>query len=389
MNEQQYPLKVCYFGTYRANYSRNQIMIAGLRANKVDVVECHVPLWHGIEDRVETASGGWASLSFVRRLFSTYINLLKKYLSVGRNYDVMILGYPGQLDTFLARLLTWVHHKPLVLDMFMSVYLVALERRVDQKSKLSVRLLHNLEWLACRLPNLLVCDTEAYRDWYCQTYNLQPDKIRLVPTGADDRVFKPIEVNKPDDGIFRVLYYGTFIPNHGVRYIIEAANLLKDHSEIQIELVGQGPDKTLAVQLVKKYNLQNVTFTDWIEKEKLPQKIAEADVLLGVFGATPQSLMTVQNKIYEGLAMKKPIITGDSPVIRSKFGHKKHLYLCQRADIESLAEAILELRNDENLRNNLDQNGQVLFNENYTIEKLGMRYVDHLQKLVIDSPYAL
>ena len=135
MNEQEQPLRVCYFGTYRANYSRNQIMIAGLRANDVDVIECHTSLWHGIDDRVKTASGGWASFSFAKRVFSAYIRLLKKYFSVGKDYDVMVLGYPGQLDVFLARLLTWFHHKPLVLDMFMSVYLVALERKLDRKSK--------------------------------------------------------------------------------------------------------------------------------------------------------------------------------------------------------------------------------------------------------------
>jgi hypothetical protein len=38
-------LKVRYFGTYREEYSRNQIMIEGLRRAGVDVVECHVELW--------------------------------------------------------------------------------------------------------------------------------------------------------------------------------------------------------------------------------------------------------------------------------------------------------------------------------------------------------
>ena len=75
MNAQ--PLRVCYFGTYRANYSRNQIMIEGLRCNGVEVIECHETLWHGIEDRVQTASGGWLHPSFVCRVARVYWRLLK------------------------------------------------------------------------------------------------------------------------------------------------------------------------------------------------------------------------------------------------------------------------------------------------------------------------
>lgn len=32
------PLRICYFGTYRANYTRNQILIKGLRAQEGVVV---------------------------------------------------------------------------------------------------------------------------------------------------------------------------------------------------------------------------------------------------------------------------------------------------------------------------------------------------------------
>ena len=375
-----YPLRVCYFGTYRANYSRNQIMIAGLRANGVEVIECRVSLWHGIEDREQVAGGGWARFSFFKRVFVAYSQLLKKYISSKPKYDVMVLGYPGQLDVFLARLLTWWHRKPLVLDMFMSVYLVALERGLDTRSKISIYLLRKLEWIASRLPDLLICDTEAYREWYAKTYGLSPERFRLVPTGADDRTFKPIDVNKSDDGVFKVLYYGTFIPNHGVKYIIEAANLLKDYPEIQIELVGDGPDKEEALCLAEKYNLQNVIFTDWINKDDLPQKIAEADLLLGVFGSTPQSLMTVQNKIYEGLAMGKPVVTGHAPQVESQFSHGKHIYFCERENGASLAESIIKLsKNLQNVRQIAFQ-GYKLFLEKYSIQDNGFLFKSHLLK---------
>lgn len=101
-------LRVCYFGTYRENYSRNQMMIAGLRLNGVIVIECHQTLWHGIEDRVRVVSREWSKPSFWWRLISVYWRLFKSYLSIG-DYDVLVVGYPGQLDIFLARILTLIN----------------------------------------------------------------------------------------------------------------------------------------------------------------------------------------------------------------------------------------------------------------------------------------
>lgn len=357
-------------------------MIAGLRAAGVDVVECHVPLWTGIEDRVEVASGKWASWSFVKRLISAYKQLLVKYAFLEKNYDVMVLGYPGQLDVFLARLLTWLHRKPLVLDLFMSIYLVALERGLESKSPASIKLLRLLEATACKLPDLLLCDTRAYVTWHVKTHALRPEKFKLVPTGVDDRFFRPITVDKPQNDIFHVLYYGTYISNHGVETIVEAAKLLKVYPNIHFELVGEGPTKAHAQKLAAAYNLQNITFADWVEKEALPQKIAQANVVLGVFGTTLQSMITVQNKIYEALAMKKLIITGDSPTMRAIFKHNEHLILVERANSRLLADAVKMLRNSSELQVRLAEAGYCKVVSEYTIPPIGQRLKQHLEEVV-------
>ncbi len=373
-------LTVCYFGTYRANYSRNQIMIAGLRAAGVEVLECYVPLWKGIEDRVEIASGKWFSFNFVRRVFSVYKQLLTNYMSLRTKYDVMVLGYPGQLDVFLARLLTWFQRKPLVLDFFMSIYLVAIERGIEEKNRVSVRLLRLLESVGCRLPDLLICDTRAYVAWHHKVHGLPLDRFRLVPTGVDDRVFKPLsDTRKTSDNQFRVLYYGTYIPNHGVETIIEAANILKEYPTIRFELIGDGPMRSTAQKLAQTYGLNNVIFTGWVEKQRLPLKLAAADLLLGAFGTTPQSTMTIQNKIYEGLATKKPLITGDSPTMRDTFQHKKHLYLIERANPTALAEAISTLQSKPELRTQLAEEGYRKVINEFTIEALGQCFRSYLE----------
>jgi glycosyltransferase involved in cell wall biosynthesis len=374
-------LRVCYFGTYRADYARNQIMIEGLRRNGITVIECHEPLWHDIADRVQVASGGWRHPRFWWRLLRTYGRLLQRYARTD-DHDVLVVGYPGQIDIFLAFLLARLRRKPLVWDIFMSIYLIALERGLDQRSRFTIGLLRRLEQVACHLPDRLILDTEQYVAWFHATHGISAERFRLVPTGADDRVFHPLPRPDSADGVFHVLYYGTFIPNHGVEHIIEAAHQLADDPTIHFDLIGAGPDRDKAQAQAKRYQLANVTFTDWLDQASLAARVARADVCLGAFGTTPQSMMTVQNKIYEGMAMARPVITGDSPAVRCTLEHGKHIYLCERADPRSLAEAIRTLRRSPELRDRIADAGYQMFHERFDLAHNGGQFAAHLRELV-------
>jgi glycosyltransferase involved in cell wall biosynthesis len=374
-------LKICYFGTYRSNYSRNQMMIAGLKLNDVDVVECHQTLWHGIEDRVRVVSGEWLNPTFWWRVIKSYWNLLKKYHHIG-HYDMLVLGYPGQFDVFIARLLTWLRHKPLVWDVFMSLYLISLERGLDKKSHISTSMVKLIESMALKVPDMLILDTKEYVEWFSKNYGINPTRFRLVPTGADDRIFFPVPNNDEKKEEFYVLYSGTFIPNHGVMYIVDSAKHLQNETEIHFELVGSGPELEKAREFVINNQLKNVEFFNWMEKDQLKQKMSQADICLGAFGTTPQSLMTVQNKIYETLAMKRPLISGDSAAIRGSFVHGEHIFLCNRADGKSLAEAIITLWKDPKLRSYIAENGYKLYTEQFDLHHNGQRFATYLAELI-------
>jgi glycosyltransferase involved in cell wall biosynthesis len=119
-----------------------------------------------------------------------------------------------------------------------------------------------------------------------------------------------------------------------------------------------------------------------MEKDHLIGRINQADVCLGAFGVTPQSLMTVQNKIYEAMAMGKPLISGDSPAVRQVFTHGEHIYLCERASGRALADAILSLSTDNALREKIAQNGYKLYKEKYDLLNNGKRFVTHLFEVI-------
>ncbi len=380
-------MRVCYFGTYRAEYSRNRIMIEGLRRNGVEVIECHEPLWKGIEDRVAAASGGWLRPSFLIRVARTYLRLLRKYHQVGQ-YDILVVGYPGQFDVFLARLLSRRRNRPLVWDIFMSIYLIALERGLSARSLLTLNLIRRVERTACRLPDLLILDTAEYVSWFGRTHAVPVEKFRLVPTGADDCVFRPVPCPHRADNIFRVIYYGTFIPNHGIEYIVEAARILSNEPAIRFEMIGEGPDLPKAQALARQYGLTNVEFVGWLDQAALVERVACADVCLGAFGTTPQSLMTVQNKIYEGMAMGKAVITGDSPAVRRSLLADQEICLCARADGDSLAHAIRRLRDDPALRQRIAVNGSRRFMSEFNMEGIGRQYTAHLETLLEQLPHS-
>ena len=369
---------VCYFGTYRQNYSRNKNMIAALRSVGVEVKECHVPLWHGVEDRVAITSGGWKKPAFWWRVVKTYWQLYWKYTHIGE-YDILMVGYPGQFDVFFARMLANRKHKPLVWDVLMSIYLVALERQLDQVEDSSINFIRKAEAKALKKPDMLIQDTQPYADWLCETYQISPDKFRLLPIGADDRIFKPQPEGNNPDGLFRVLYYGSYIPNHGVSVMLCAAELLRGHSDILFVMIGEGPERAGAERFVQQKGLTNIQFQSWVPQDELPSRIAQADVCLGAFGQTPQSLMTVHNKVYEGMAMGKPVITGQSPAIAAQFHSGEELLACPRTP-QGLAERILQLKEDPALRARLGANALHTFQERYSLQSLGKLLLGYLHE---------
>lgn len=374
------PMKVCYFGTYRAEYNRNKIMIAALKSAGVEVIICHETLWQSIEDRENITAGGWRSPKFWLRVIRAYTKLIIKSVSLGK-FDMMILGYPGQFDVFLAKVICLLKQKPLVWDVFMSVYLVAIERKLGSIRHSAVKFLKFVEKQALRIPDLLILDTRQYVEWFFETHGVDADRFRLVPTGADDRVFKPIVQTRVMKDKFRVLYYGTFIANHGLDHILEAVNILRFKDEIEFVFIGEGPEKERIVQKAETLCLTNATFMDWCTQIELVEQINAADICLGAFGSTPQSLMTVQNKIYECMACGKAVVAGNSPAIQQQFTDEVELKVCERTGV-SIAGVIVYLQENPGIVEKMSVNAKQSFNDNYSINALGKAFRVHLESLL-------
>ena len=374
-------LRVCYFGTYDRDYVRNLNLRRGLRQQGVEVIECNSPLWRGTADKVTQVGGGWKDPRFWIRAVRSYAQLLAKYRRMGP-YDVMVVGYIGHLDMLLARQLTRSRRKPLVFDVLMSIHLIATERGLIANSPLKGRLIGWLERQACDLADMIWLDTPQYVECFHKWYGVSPGKFRLIPLGADESLFYPVPAPSQPGGRFRVVYFGGYVPLHGVETIVGAARLLRAAQDIHFEMIGDGQTRPIAEALVRQWDLSNVSFTDWVPRDELAQHVAGAHVCLGVFGQQLQAQVTIPNKIYEGLALRQAVITQSSPAALGQFIDREHLLFCPPGDPEGLAIAIRNLRDDPALRAHITEAGHCRYLERYTTASLGQLARSFLLEMV-------
>ena len=380
-------MRVCYLGTYDTEQSRNAIVIQGLRANGVEVVECHVPLWRNTEEKIRALRGGWRSPRFLWRIARSYLQLLRRYTRVG-DYDAMVVGYAGHFDLFLARLLSLLSGKPLIFDVLVSLTETAVEDRgLVQRGSPMARLLRLVDRWSCRLADRVLLDTEAHCRYFQQEFGLSPAKLHPVPVGADG-VYKRRPCPQHGGNPFRVLYFGQYIPLHGVEHIVRAAGLLGDRRDIRFELVGKGQTYEGARALARKLGLRNMAFyPTWLPAEELIHRfILPADVCLGIFGLSPKAQRVVPYKVFVALAMAKPLITGDSPAAREVLINGETALLCPMGDPQALAQAILRLREDPSLRRRIAEGGHRTFQERFSPRAIGAVVKGILEEAILPRP---
>ncbi len=350
---------VLYFGVYDPSYARNWVLINGLRKNGIKVLELRRK----------------PSRFTPVKLFFDFIKL-----SLKEKFDVVVVGFPGQEVMFMARLLAW--NKPVVFDAFTSHYGgYILDRKKWEINSFRSWYFRFLDRLSCKLADIVLLDTNAHIDFFVNEFNLPKKKLKRIWIGANDEIFKPIENIEKKDSLFRVIFFGTYVPLQGAEYIVRAAKLLESQKDIVFYFIGKGQDKVKSISLAEELGLKNIEFMGMMKLEDLRIEIAKSDIVLGLFGNTPKTPLVIPNKVYEAVAMKKPVITADTPAIRELF-NDEDLFLVEPANPNSLADGIIKLKNDPNLRANLSQSGYQKFVRFSSSKVLGGELVKIIREII-------
>ena len=343
-------MRVCFFGTYNRDHSANRIVRAAALELGHDVIEIHEPVWERTRDKGPSYFGPLSLVANGMRWLRAALRLAWRWHTSG-GAPVVVIGFNGQLDILLLRLLVGRDRPRIVYAPLVSVTETLVDdRRRYAPGSVAARLLAGLDRLCFRLADVAVADTEAHRRYFVEALGVAPARVVVCHLGVDNDAFAA-PTDRPTGGEDRdleVLWFGQYLPLHGLDVIADAVGRLADVDGVRFTFIGTG-DERRSFETVVRATRAKVEFVNWVAYEELGRRVSRADVVLGIFGPSVKAAMVVPNKVYEAAAVGAAIVTADTDAIREVFEPDRDLCVCE-PDGESLAAALRRLLGDAELR---------------------------------------
>jgi glycosyltransferase involved in cell wall biosynthesis len=337
----QSPMRVLMIGTFDPDYTRNRQLVRLMRARGVDLRTEAVPLW-GTTRFDAIGSSVWSRARLAWRVMAAEARVAWTFLRAERP-DVVLVGFPGQLDAVVLGVLCRLRRVPMVLEFFISMHeTMVTDRQLVGAGGLLARLLGWVDRTAVRLSAVVLADTPADAAFIAEVGGIDSHRVAVVPISPDPERFNPAAgtARSGEPGV--VLFYGTFIPLHGIETIVRAA-AEPDCAHLHFRLLGDGQQRRHIEQLAADIGAP-VEFMDSVPEAELPAQIAAAQVCLGVFGTSDKTARVVPNKVVECLAVGRPVVTASTPAVIDALGDA--VVTVPAGDHEALAEAVRALCDD-------------------------------------------
>jgi len=332
-------MNVCFFGTYDRGHSANRLVAHAVEAGGARLEELHEPLWERQASKDRRYFGAASLAGLAGRYARTARRLARRWRARRGPPPIVLVGFGGQLDVLLAHRICRPRAALVFAPLVSLTETLVEDRRVFRDGGLPARALGRLDRVTLGVPDLVLADTAAHAA-YLVGLGARPEHVAVWYLGAEPE-FLPAQPARETGN--RVLYYGRFLPLHGLDTVVAAAARLGSRAEFVA--IGDGPEQASIQDRARALGAQ-ITWRAPIPLADLPRELAEAAVVLGVFGTSHKAAMVVPNKVYQAAAVGRPLVTRDGPGLREILEPETHCLACPPGDAAALATAIERLLGD-------------------------------------------
>lgn len=311
--------------------------------------------------RVPTYNRYAAGPSYQKLLVLDFL-LLFKLLKILRTYDIDVIHahhYEGLIISLLARRLTGhpvVYDAHTLLASELPYYNMGLNKCVKRQLGLF------LDNLLPRQADFVLSVSEDIKQKLIKEGKISEKKIAVVANGIESCLFKTVVCQK-NPSVKILVYAGNLAPFQGVEPLLRCFHQVRTHrKDVILHIVTDSsfaPYAPLADNLGIRPHIEifSSNFKD------LPKHLGVADILIN-----PRSRCDgLSQKLLNYMAAGKAIVSFEGSAKTLK--HQESGYVVSGENYSELAEAIMYLLNEDELRHKIGPNAKKIALEKYTWEK--------------------
>ena len=289
-------------------------------------------------------------------------NIVKKLLKdVESKNDIYIL-LPFSKNQFFKN---FFKRDRIINDFFISNYdTYVYDRKKISKKNPRAWWKYFQDWFNFKYSKYLLSDTKEHFKYWESLFGKFNGKHFVLPVLADTSIYYPLNENIINKKI-RILFYGSFIPLHGIDIILKAFSIMeKNNIQFEAKIIGKGQIYSKMRKLFDELDLKQVSMNGEVINEKeLSNMIREHDIVLGIFGESKKAKSVIPNKVYQSTACGKCTVTMNSEVL-NEFYTSKDLITCNNTP-KDLANTLISLVNDKDKIKEISQNAYKQFDSIY------------------------
>lgn len=258
----------------------------------------------------------------------------------------------------------------------------------ELSNKYFINLSEKLELFLYNKSVRIVTVTQRFKNRILEKVSISEEKIAVIPNGANTELYRPAEKDSSvlselnlEPSTFIIAYTGLHGLMHGLDFVVDTANLLRNEKDVFFLFIGEGVRKAFLIETAVKYGLQNIKFLDAQAEENLPRYIHSCDLGLTTIKKTVVSDRVIPVKVFTYMACARPVLLcvgGETREIVESAGAGMY---AEPENAEQLKEAILKLKSDPALCKKMGQNGRKLVEQHYSRAALAQQ----LEQCLLDA----
>jgi glycosyltransferase involved in cell wall biosynthesis len=301
-----------------------------------------------------------------------------------KNYDYLLVESPPLFLGYSAMALSKKLKAKLIFNVS-DLWPESAEKLNIVSNKTLLKFAYNLEAKCYRKAHLITGQTQGIVDNIKFRFPIK--KVYWLPNGVDVDFYNPELYSKND---FRIkhgfkqedtlFFYGGILGHaQGLQTVLKAAKLIESTTTIQIILQGSGPEKEELLRLKESLQLENVHFLPPVSKSEMPFVLKEVDVALVPLRKLDLFQGAIPSKIFEALAMEKPLLLGVNGEAKAHFIDKaKAGFHFEPENVVSLAEKLEEFAQDKSQIIKMGKMGREYVIENFNRNKIAQDFIQQL-----------